>query len=269
MAKGTRFAYLIEFDDNSSLESVSTGCQGFGVKNGLFYIKSPAGAEKILYGADTALTTGALVKKTAGGFGDSVVTENAGKIGINQTNPQGVLHASVNGDAADFYLSGSRTNDGRLASFNLKNDNSANFFRFVFRRFTSSGTTSDEVLQTIFDSEATVYRQIVRFRLVNRMLYFGEDALTTTFFAPVNGFGVTTPSERVHVDGNVRATGFMVGADAGVDANGGTLKAVTVKKGIITAATAVTPIADGTYDMSAFKYIQISGGIITALIEDN
>lgn len=218
--------------------------------------------------ADGSNSVGKIYFQTNGN-NTRVTIKNDGKVGIGTETPSSLLHMHHASDAADFYISSARTTEGRIASFNLQGTASGNYFRFVWRSYTQSGITSDEVIQTVFDAENTLWRQIVRFRLKNRYLFIGEDSLLTYFSAPVHGFGTSTPSEMVEVNGNVRATGFMAGADAGVDISSGTLKAVTVKKGIITAGSSVTPIADGTYTIADYKYMTISGGIITALVADN
>jgi len=58
----------------------------------------------------------------------------------------------------------------------------------------------------------------------------------------------------------------------GVDMTVGTPKEVIIDKGIVTAGTSVTPVADGTYDTGKVTpvsgttgTITVSGGIITAV----
>lgn|SRR5574343_236864 len=217
------------------------------------------------------LTTGALVKKIAGGFGDSVIFEAAGAVGIGTSNIVGKFHIIAEGSGAtntqDMYANSTtgaatsfRKARGTFASPTAaqSNDIAGGLIGFLY-----NGTewTNVSSIRMIADGNNTVGKIVFQTNQNTERMVIKNDGKI--------GIGTSAPNELLEVVGNVRATGFMVGADAGVDVNGGTLKAVTVKKGIITAATAVTPIADGTYDLSAYRYIQISGGIITALIEDN
>src|SRR5574343_1589353 len=51
------------------------------------------------------LTTGALVKKIAGGFGDSVIFEAAGAVGIGTSNIVGKFHIIAEGSRSEEHTS--------------------------------------------------------------------------------------------------------------------------------------------------------------------
>lgn len=110
---------------------------------------------------------------------DRMTIRQDGKVGIGTTTPSSLLHMHHASDAADFYISSARTTEGRIASFNLQGTQTGNYFRFVWRSYTQSSITSDEVIQTLYDAGNNAWRQIIRFRLENRYLFIGEDALLT------------------------------------------------------------------------------------------
>lgn len=264
------------------------------------------------------LTTGALVKKTAGGFGDSVVTEYSSKIGIGLTEPTArfeikgtgsdantksiliknssssplfvvndagkaaigtddpvdYLHIKFDDSNAGITLENTRSSSTRRVRFDLKTTNGLSpgaYFRFLKRG------DSYEVTQTVWDggynNNEGRWAQILIFNYRTRILTIGGNP------APAFGvfdyenirFGLNTTSPRCTLDviGTINGQAFEVGSDAGVDMSTGTPKSMVVKKGIVTSVTSVTPIADGTHDLSQYRYIQTSGGIITALLEDN
>lgn len=78
--------------------------------------------------------------------------------------------------------------------------------------------------------------------------------------------------DSTHIFKNFYANNYFAGSVAGIDMASGTPKGVVISKGIITAATSVTPVADGTYPVyndgvtsGQVTGFTTSGGIITAI----
>ena len=106
-------------------------------------------------------------------------------------------------------------------------------------------------------------------------LYIGDGGTYSLQLASTDGdaasgitFGTDTNLYRsaantLLTDDTFSAVAYKVGATAGVDMASGTPKGVVITKGIVTAATSVTPAANGTYALPTS--ITISGGIITAI----
>jgi hypothetical protein len=97
---------------------------------------------------------------------------------------------------------------------------------------------------------------------------------TNTIINPKEvGTGYLSILGDVVSSGDIKAATYHVGATAGVDIASGTIKGMVVTKGIVTAGTSVTPVADGTYTVGAKLTpvtgidgtITVSGGIITAI----
>lgn len=116
---------------------------------------------------------------------------------------------------------------------------------------------------------------------IRKSVYLGGEAITHTphIFSPtytlansedllVGDYGGTTSmyesaANVITTGDSFSSTAFLVGTTAGIDMASGTPKGVVVNKGIVTAATSVTPAADGTFANPTS--ITISGGIITAI----
>lgn len=216
------------------------------------------------------LTAGAIVKKVANGFADSVLFERGGAIGIGTSNIVGKFHIVAEG--------GGSTNTQDMYSNNAQGAGLA--FRKARGTFASpSAASGSDLIGALigFMYNGTEWTNVAALRLradgsnLNGKITFetNNNIRATLKNDGKFGLGTETPAEMLDVVGTVRATGFNADGHAGVDVSGGTLKSVTVRKGIITAATSVTPIADGTYTLANYKYMTVSGGIITALVEDN
>ncbi|MFA6142509.1 MAG: hypothetical protein WC738_04350 [Candidatus Omnitrophota bacterium] len=97
----------------------------------------------------------------------------------------------------------------------------------------------------------------------------GTPEAATLYFSMLGIINVNFGGSNLTNIGDVSAATYHVGAVAGVDMASGTPKGVTVSKGIITAATSVTPVVDGTYTVGKGAVtdgtITVSGGIITAV----
>lgn len=220
------------------------------------------------------LTTGAIVKKAASGFADSVLFENSGKIGIGTSDPVDYLHIKFDDRNAGITLENTMSSSVRRVRFDLKTTNGLSpgaYFRFLKRG------DSYEVTQTVWDggynNNEGRWSQMLLYNYRRRILTIGGAPAPTfgVFDYDQIRFGLNTTSPRctLNVIGTINGQAFEVGSDAGVDMSTGTPKSMVVKKGIVTSVTSVTPIADGTHDLTAYRYIQTSGGIITALLADN
>jgi hypothetical protein len=102
----------------------------------------------------------------------------------------------------------------------------------------------------------------------------GRVPYATTNGRLTNSANLSFDGTNLVVTGDCQADTYHVGATAGVDMASGTPVAVTVTKGIVTAATSVTPVADGTYTVGARLTpggtdgsITVAGGIITAITQ--
>jgi hypothetical protein len=155
--KGTRFAYLIEFDDENSLASVSSGCLGLGAANGKLQVKTPANDVYNILGADTAAVNGEHFYLNNGILSRSTIYESTGNIGIGTVTPRfkldvaGIINAS-NSVLSDLGTFGSSLQanglTGMIAS-GVENDESITFYtcdqpRVVIDKDGNLGIGTDE-----------------------------------------------------------------------------------------------------------------------------